>query len=131
MIYIYALVSDELVLYVGKTKRLKEREQAHRNGYSRCSQYIQEHPDWIMKVLEETTEALGTEREQHFYDTLDPLYNKNRPGQTRKEYNQTDAGKAAKKAYQQTDAGKASQKAYKQKDAYKAYHKAYKLKNKS
>ena len=135
MIYIYALVSDDLVLYVGKTKRLKRREREHRNGSSRCSQYIQEYPDWIMKVLEETTGALGTEREQYFYDTLDPLYNTQRPGQTRKEYGQTyeqtDARKANQKANHQTEAYKASKKAYRQTDAYKAYMKAYYLKNKS
>jgi hypothetical protein len=85
--------------------------------------------DWTMKVLEETTEALGTEREQYFYDTLKPLYNQCRPGQTRKEYSQTETRKATKKAYRQTEAGrisqKASVKAYQQTDAYKAYMKAY------
>ena len=135
MIYIYALVSDELVLYVGKTKRLKRREWEHRNGDSQCSQYVQEYPDWVLKVLEETTAALGTEREQYFYDTLDPLYNQCRPGQTMKEYCQSEAGRASRKAiqkaYEQTEAGKASKKAYRQTEAYKAYQKAYKLKNKS
>ena len=99
MIYIYALVSDDLVLYVGKTKDKKKREYEHRYGSSQCSQYVQEHADWTFKVLEETTEALGTSREQYFYDTLDPLYNTQRPGQTMKEYQQTDACKASKKAY--------------------------------
>jgi hypothetical protein len=109
-------MSDDLVLYVGKTKDMKKREWAHRNGVSECSKYVQEHSDWTMKVLEETTDALGTQREQYFYDTLDPLYNYQRPGQTKKEaqkaYNQTDKYKEYRNAYQQTEARKATQRAY-------------------
>jgi len=112
MVYIYALMSEDMVLYVGKTKDLKGRERVHRNGKSQCSKYVQEHGDWTMKVLEETTDALGASREQYFYDTLDPLYNYQRPGQTRKEYIQTETYKACQKAYSQTDARKAVQRSY-------------------
>jgi len=117
-------MSGQLVLYVGKTKDWKKRERQHRNGHSQCSKYIQEHPDWTMKVLEETTDALGPQREQYFYDTLDPLYNQCRPGQTRKEYWQTEAGKASQKKCDQTEARKASRKAYYQTDTGKASQKA-------
>jgi len=129
MVYIYALMSGQLVLYVGQTKRLKKREWEHRKRYSQCSKYIPDYMEWTMKVLEETTDTLGIQREQYFYDTLDPLYNIKRPGQTKEEYRQTGACKASRKAYYQTDTGKASQKAseraYQQTDAYKEYRRAF------
>ena len=112
MVYIYALMSGQLVLYVGKTKRLKGRERQHRKGKSQCSRYIPDYMDWTMNVLEETTDALGIEREQYFYDTLKPLYNHQRPGQTQTAYEQSEAGKATKRAYRQTDARKAYRRAY-------------------
>jgi hypothetical protein len=112
MVTIYALMSDDLVLYVGQTNRLKRREWDHRNGGSQCSKYVQEHSDWVLKVLEETTDALGPQREQYFYDTLDPLYNQCRPGQTDKDYKKSDTYKSYRKAYGLSDARKASQRAY-------------------
>lgn len=126
MVSIYALMSGQLVLYVGKSKRVKKREWEHRykNGYC-CSKQIPAYTDWVFKVLEETTEALGIEREQYFYDTLKPLYNHQRPGQTKKEYQQSENWKVSQKAYKQSEAGKASQKAYGKTEAGKAYRKAY------
>jgi len=118
-------MAGQLVLYVGKTKDKKRRECEHRNKRSHCSQQIPDYTDWILKVLEETTDALGTEREQYYYDTLNPLYNHNRPGQTKKENSESDAGKATLKAYSQSEAGKVIRKAYRQSEAGKAYQKAY------
>jgi len=77
-----------------------------------------------MKVLEETTDALGPQREQYFYDSLKPLYNELRPGQTHTEYRQTDAYKSITKAYKQTDAYKITQKVTRQTESRKAYMKA-------
>jgi len=125
MVYIYALMSGQLVLYVGKTKRLKRREWQHRKRYSQCSKYIPDYMEWTMKVLEETTEALGTTREQYFYDTLDPLYNHKRPGQTKEEYQKTEVFKEYQRAYEQSEAGKATKRAYQQTDAYKEYQRDY------
>ena len=130
MVYIYALMSGQLVLYVGQTKRLKRREWEHRNkkGCS-CSKYIPDYMEWTMKILEETTDTLGIQREQYFYDTLKPLYNRQRPGQTKKEYckiyAQTDTRKIFQKAYRQTDAYKEGNKAYEMSEAGKEYRKAY------
>ena len=92
-----------------------------------------------MKVLEETTDALGTQREQYYYDTLKPLYNHVRPMQTRREYrithfdkrkeyyeeyknseqykqyNQSEHRKALKLAYSQTEHAIQQRKEYRQK----------------
>jgi hypothetical protein len=65
-----------------------------------------------MKVLEETTDALGTQREQHFYDTLKPLYNYKRPGQTKKEWYSSDAGKISYKIRHKSEAYKEYMRAY-------------------
>ena len=124
-------MSGQLVLYVGKTKRLKMRECTHRSKTKNdcSSRHIPDYTDWTMNVLEETTDALGTSREQYFYDTLKPLYNYQRPGQTRQECIKTESYKACQKAYQKvhqkTEAYKASRKEY-----LKAYYKAYYLKKK-
>ena len=122
MVTIYALMSGQLVLYVGKTKKLTKREREHRckKGNS-CSKYIPDYTDWTMKVLEETTDALGTSREQYFYDTLKPLYNHCRPGQTRKE---------TLKAYRQSDVAKAHTRTEEYKEYKKAYDKAYRQRTK-
>lgn len=41
---------------------------------------------WEIKLLEECDDEQGVAREQYWYDTLMPLYNKQRPGQTKQEY---------------------------------------------
>ena len=140
MVYIYALVSGQLILYVGQTKDVKIRERGHRNRKSACaSRHIPDYIDWTMKVLEETTDALGTQREQYYYDTLKPLYNHVRPMQTRREYrithfdkrkeyyeeyknseqykqyNQSEHRKALKLAYSQTEHAIQQRKEYRQK----------------
>jgi len=78
MAKIYAIVSEQLVLYVGKTvQSLTSREYRHRNK-SRNSTGSRDIPDWIdweIKLLEECADELCREREQHYYDTLKPLYN--------------------------------------------------------
>ena len=91
MTHIYALVSGQLVLYVGKTVRtLKEREQKHRNnGNNTNSKYIPKYIDWTMKLLETVSEDQAVMKEQYYYDTLKPLYNRCRPGQSRIEYEQS------------------------------------------
>lgn len=115
MVRIYALMWGQLVLYVGQTRKtLKQRETQHRcKSNEACSKYIPDDIDWEIKLLEEVEDDLATEREQYYYDTLKPFYNKCRPGQTRKEfmrkYNQTEAGKESHRKYAQTEAGKESQ----------------------
>jgi hypothetical protein len=79
--YIYALVSGELILYVGKSKHLKLREEYHRSKrYNDCgSRDIPDCIDWEMKKLEKVTEDIANIRERYYYDTLKPLYNINKP----------------------------------------------------
>jgi len=95
MIKIYALVSGQLVLYVGKTIRtLNARVRNHNSTSNTCqTKYIPDYIDWSIKLLEEVPIDQGTIKEQYWYDTLKPLYNHVRPGQTRDEYEQTIAGK--------------------------------------
>jgi hypothetical protein len=84
---IYSLVSGQLILYVGKTKRsLQERENEHRHNNNDCStRHIPSYIDWHIKLLEECNHNNSVSREQYYYDILKPLYNEKRPGQTRKE----------------------------------------------
>ena len=92
MVRVYALVEGQLVLYVGKTGMdLKRREMYHR---AKCntshSRYIPEHCEWEMVEIGEYPDEEGVLWEQFWYDTLDPLYNSQRPGQTSAEYVQTE-----------------------------------------
>jgi hypothetical protein len=87
MVKIYALMSGELVLYVGKTMvSLKERERRHRTkSNDTCSRYIPKDCEWEMVHVDDVPDDEGVKWEQYYYDTLDPLYNRNRPGQTSSE----------------------------------------------
>ena len=82
MIKIYALISGELILYVGKTTNLKRRERFHRSRYlnSTGSKNIPEDTEWTMKLLETVSDEIGYLRERYYFDTLMPLYNINKPG---------------------------------------------------
>lgn len=133
MVYIYALVSGQLILYIGKTnKNIKQREIQHRYNGNRCSsQNIPEYIDWEIKLLEEVPEDQGVTKEQYYYDILKPLYNKCRPGQTRAEYRQIDAHKEAQRKYEQSDAHKEAKCRYRQSEAGKEAQRRYRLKKKS
>jgi len=102
---IYALMSGQLVLYVGKTgEPLSRREARHRNKWNGAySKYIPDWIDWEIKLLEEVPDDQGTAKEQHYYDTLKPLYNRNRPGQTAKDREQSEAMKKTRKEYRSRD----------------------------
>jgi len=87
MYYIYALKCEELVLYVGQTIYMRKRFRVHKSRKGTCSSSdIPDDMDFYMDLLEvvDTIEE-ATEREQFYYDTLKPFYNKNRPGQTQEE----------------------------------------------
>lgn len=139
--FIYGLYSGQLVLYVGKTtSSLRKREIHHRSKCNNASsKYIPVYIDWEIRLIEECEESEGTLREQYWYDTLKPLYNRQRPGQTwkeykqteaRKEYQQTDAYKDYQRKYNQTEARKESKRKYKQTEAYKEYQRKYYQKKK-
>jgi len=119
--FIYGLYSGQLVLYVGKTKStLKRRAIQHRSKYNdTSSKYIPPYIDWEIRLIEECEESNGALKEQYWFDTLKPLYNRCRPYQTRREtrmkYQQTEARKEAQRRYAQTETYKESQKKYKEK----------------
>jgi len=119
MTRIYALVSGQLVLYVGQTIcTLRKRETEHRcKGNTTCSKHIPDDIDWEIKLLEECEDDIATTREQYYYDTLKPFYNRCRPGQTKKE---------SQRKYRQTGACKESQRKSEQKEARKEYQREYK-----
>jgi len=83
MARIYALMAEQLVLYVGQTKRdLRKRELEHRHwSNATTSRYIPDYIDWTIHLLEECDDIYSTQRERYYYDTLKPLYNRYRPGQ--------------------------------------------------
>jgi len=102
MTHIYALVSGQLVLYVGQTKQsLQKRECEHKRSKNNnaCSKYIPDYIDWQIKQLEECVDTIAIERERYWYETLKPFYNKQCPGRSHKDY---------KKLYYQTKEGKAT-----------------------
>ena len=74
-------------LYVGKTIDMKKREYTHRLKHSSNSnsKYIPDNIQWTMELIEECDNSIGHLREQYWYDTLQPLYNYQRPGNTLKE----------------------------------------------
>lgn len=87
MVFIYKLECEGLVLYVGRTKNINDRYRKHCTRKDTCgSSEIPHDMIWKMVILEECEDVVGTSREQYYYDTLKPLYNKCRPGQTRREY---------------------------------------------
>lgn len=123
MVKIYALVSGQLILYVGKTTlTLKRREQNHRSNWNdTSSKYIPSYIDWTIKLLEEVTNDQDVIKEQYYFDTLKPLYNRCRPGQTVQETQKQIYIKRKhlvlkrNKKFQQTDAYKEYQKQYREK----------------
>jgi len=103
MVKIYAIVSGQLVLYVGKTvQSLKQRECEHRHkNNSASTKYIPGYIDWTIKLLEEVPNNQGVLKEQYYYDTLKPLYNTYRPGNIQKELRKSDSYKEKHRLEQQ------------------------------
>ena len=75
MAIVYALMSGQLCLYVGSTiQSLKKREYKHTYRTD-----IPDYIEWTMVTLEECSDNIKRVREQFYYDTMHPLYNKVRP----------------------------------------------------
>ena len=125
--FIYGLYSGQLVLYIGKTiVSLKARATNHRSTCNKTSsRYIPPYIDWEIRLIEECQDAQGTLREQYWYDTLKPLYNICRPGQTKEEYYQSEARKEAQRRYAQTEARKEAHRIYHQTEARKEARRIY------
>ena len=80
---IYALVSDEEVLYVGKTIRhLRDRKAKHNcpTANSTGSRNIPKDIAWDIMLLEEVPDDQGKEYERYYIDFLQPRYNISMPG---------------------------------------------------
>jgi len=88
MVKIYALVSGEEVLYVGKTVQvLRERARGHRKPDNKCgSKNIPPDVLWEIQLLEECQGEDAVARERHYVETLIPPYNTQIPGRTHAEY---------------------------------------------
>ena len=69
-----------------------------------------------MTLLEECGVEDKGKREQFYYDTLKPLYNIYRPGQTHTEYN---------RAYRQSERGKEYERLYNRSERKKEYSRLY------
>ena len=117
----------QLVLYVGQTiQTLRKREYKHRcKGNKTCSKYIPKDIDWEIKLLEECENDIATMREQYYYDTLKPFYNRCRPynGLTQnervKEYQQTEAYKQKIKTEEYKRYNREAQRKFQQKKRQK------------
>ena len=126
MVKIYALVSGQLVLYVGKTTRtLKQREANHRSsGNDASSKHIPDYIDWTIKLLEEVANDQDVIKEQYYFDILKPLYNRCRPGQSVQESQKQSNKKRMHLIVERN-------KEYQQTDAYKEYQRQYRERKKS
>ena len=132
MTFIYALVSGELILYVGQTNRsLTTRAYSHRSKSNRTgSKYIPDYIDWMIKLLEECDSSVRYIREQFYYDNLKPLYNIVRPfnGLTQnervKEYQQTDKYQQKKETYEFKKYNREAQRKWREKQKNESTDKA-------
>ena len=70
MVFIYALIDSGLVIYVGSTVNMLRRKQAHKRKSK-----IPQGFNWTMKELEMCVDSDRYKREQHWINTLNPLYN--------------------------------------------------------
>ena len=132
-------------IYIGSTAKeyLSQRFQQHKNAYKRWKngivgkytsfelfdEYgIENCQIVLIEAYPCNSKDEKNAKEGHYIKTLNCV-NKVVVGRTRKEYQQSDAGKeAVKKAvkkYQQSDAGKEAVKKYQQSDAGKEYQKNY------
>ena len=122
MVRIYELTYEGLCLYVGRTtETLKRRLTCHTSvSNNTCSQYIPgDYRPYQIKQLEVCKAEEGIAREQYWYDTRMPLYNRYRPGSTKAYYIKTAKGaevvRKAKEKYRLSGKQYATQAAYRAK----------------
>jgi len=88
MSFIYCLHSQGFVWYIGRTKNPEKRLREHRSKASNkgCgANLIPPIYDWEMKVLEECSPENQKQRERYWFDSLNPLLNKQVPLRTNSE----------------------------------------------
>jgi len=85
---IYALMTGDLVLYIGSTTQsLAARAAVHRGGHNTCSsKNIPKDCEWEIVLLDTVPDNERAVWERHYYDTLHPLYNERVPGRSQKEW---------------------------------------------
>ena len=83
---IYALDSDGVILYIGKTTLdLRVRKRQHRSvSNTASSRHIPQDFEWIIRELEVCSARESKEREWFYIKTLNPLYNVNRPSSSQR-----------------------------------------------
>ena len=116
---IYALVSDEEVLYVGKTVGLlSSRKSKHKcaTANKTGSKNIPKDIAWDIELLEEVPDEQAEEYERHYIELLEPSYNIYMPGRrviTEDEENAKT--KARQQRYARSEKGKECQKRFRDK----------------
>jgi len=122
---IYALVSEDEVLYIGKTTcSLKVRKKHHKSKkHNRChSKNIPSDIVWDIILLEDVEDYNSIEYERFYIDYLEPRYNKLMPGRSGEEYEKSKERKEYKHAYHRT-------KEYREKDQLRRGLKYYSKNN--
>jgi hypothetical protein len=86
-VFIYALETDGLIWYVGRTKNIISRKSNHKTRRHKGigADLIPIEYDFQFKILEECENDIGRMRERHWYDLLKPFNNKCVPGRNRDE----------------------------------------------
>lgn len=88
MVTIYSLQTDHIIWYVGSTAQNPSHRLNHHRSVSNdtASRHISKEYEYELVILETCDQERRIEREQYYYDKLQPLYNEIRPGQTKKQY---------------------------------------------
>jgi len=84
---VYAWFENDLCLYIGQSKRLNSRINDHKSWLkhpetskkqiqSKLYDQLRNHPLASIRIIEECLPEVLLTREQHYIDTLNPLYNK-------------------------------------------------------
>ena len=128
--HIYALMSGQLVLYVGKAVDPRNREYQHRSKHNTtASRHIPSYTEWNMKLLEECPIDVSRLREQYWMDELKPLYNelnavaRQSKNERVKEYQASDAFKNKKNTEEYKARRRETQRKYRaEKKAEKTRH---------
>lgn len=101
---IYALVSEDIVWYVGQTSQtLRQRKFGHTCKTNRTSsKNIPVGVKWDIILLEETDDNISTDTERFYIDFLNPVCNLKIPGRPDEEYRSSTEYKELVKNYRKS-----------------------------